>query len=98
MNNVQQCMSDDGNTHLTQKKHGKPHVKKIEKKIENWENWTKRGATHPFTVGFPSSHLRTPALMLLRPCGKIGRVALVIHQEKTKKNDGKKKKKTNKTI
>ena len=28
MNNVQQCMSDDGNTHLTQKKHGKPHVKK----------------------------------------------------------------------
>ena len=34
MNNVQQCMSDDGNTHLTQKKHGKPHVKKIGKKLE----------------------------------------------------------------
>ena len=35
MNNVQQCRSDDGNTHLTQKKQGKPHVKKIRKRIEN---------------------------------------------------------------
>jgi hypothetical protein len=70
-------------THIGHKENmeSKTHVKTN----ENGKIGRKRGATHPFSVGFPFSHLQTPALMLVRPCGKNWTNRSYDSPEKTKK-------------